>query len=196
MDSKLAFNAHINSICKKAHSTRQFLQRTLSRCDRDTKAKAYSTFVRPIVDYSCSVWDPSKENKSQAERLESVQNKAVRFAHNNWKRTASVSAMRVGLGWDTLEERRAQARLCMLYKIKHNLVAIPISLFPHSKYIITSCGTPVRFLLPGPVTSGYQRTFMYAAPALWNRARLPGGTIDAPDPETFRSAITGVGLTA
>ena len=45
LDHKLTFTAHINSICKKAHSTRQFLQRTLSRCSQDSKSQAYKPFA-------------------------------------------------------------------------------------------------------------------------------------------------------
>ena len=126
LDQKLTFKAHINSICKKAHSTRQFLQRTLSHCDRGSKSQAYTTFVRPIVEYASTVWDPHQWNKSQTNHIEAVQNKAARFVCNDWRRTSSVTAMRQHLEWLTLQERRAKARMCMMHKIYMNLVAIPI----------------------------------------------------------------------
>ena len=196
LDSKLTFRDHISSVCKKAHSTRQFLQRTLSRCDRETKERAYTTFVRPIVEYGCSVWDPFTKNASQTEQVESVQNKAIRFANNNWKRTSSVTTMRLDMGWDILQERRALARLSMMHKITHQLVAIPLNLFRYSPYHITPCGFPLRILIPNAKSSSYQRTFMFAAPSLWNKARLSADTIRDPNPETFRSNIAGLGLSA
>ena len=32
-----------------------------------------------------------------------------------------------GLGWRTLEQRRADARLCLIYKIVNQMVALPLS---------------------------------------------------------------------
>ena len=52
-DSKLSFNHHIQDITKKANNTRQFLQRTLSRCDRATKEVCYNTYVRPTLHPLC-----------------------------------------------------------------------------------------------------------------------------------------------
>ena len=187
LDKTLNFNAHINSICTKANSTRQFLQRTLSRCSRQSKSQAYTTFVRPIVEYGSTVWDPHNGNQSQATRLESVQNKAVRFVCSDWRRTASVSGMRVAMHWETLQERRAKARLYMLYKISHSLVAIPLSLFPYTSTFVDTRGAPTKFVNPHSNTSAYRSTFMVAAPFLWNH--LPPGTSTAPDLEAFRRAL-------
>ena len=39
---------------------------------------------------------------------------------------APVTNMVNSLGWETLETRRLRARLTMLYKIKNNLIAIPL----------------------------------------------------------------------
>ena len=126
LDKKLTFNPHINSICKKAHSTRQFLQRTLYHCDKRAKALAYTTFVRPVVEYASTVWDPHTRNNSQVKRLEAVQNKAVRFACRDWRPKQSVSKMRESLEWLTLHERRAKARVYMMHKIYNLYVAIPL----------------------------------------------------------------------
>ena len=194
LDSKLSFREHINSICKKANSTRQFLQRTLARCDRDPKVAAYKTFVRPILDYGSSVWDPHHENATQTGQLESVQNKAVRFVCSNWRRSSSVSAMRDELSLTTLQERRARACLCMMYKVTHHLVAIPSNLFPLSQATMTTRGAPQKFLIPPKPSVGYRRTFVIAAPTMWNG--LPAHIIQAPDLEVFSRALSTVVLTA
>ena len=194
LDRKLTFKPHINSITKKAHSTRQFLQRTLTHCDQRSKAQAYTTFVRPIVEYASSVWDPHVWNKSQTAQLEATQNKAARFVCSNWRRTASVSAMREQLQWLSLQERRARARVCIMHKIFYGLVAIPLE--PHfvpSAQSMSTRGAHVKFT-PGTYnTISHRRTFMVAAPAMWNG--LPAHMTRMPDPEAFRSAITAVRLT-
>ena len=49
IDSKLAFNAHVDAIVKKANSTRAFLARNIHRCCRKGKQMAYTTYIRPTA---------------------------------------------------------------------------------------------------------------------------------------------------
>ena len=195
LDSKLTFGKHINSICKKAHSTRQFLQRTLSHCDRRSKVQAYTTFVRPIVEYASTVWDPQTWNQSQANQVEAVQRKAARFVCNNWRRTSSVSAMMEQLQWLSLQERRARARLYMLHSIYHNNVAIPLRpVFMPSTHPMPKRITHVYFPPPVASTQAHERTFMIAAPTMWNGLEAQMTLIQSPD--AFRSAMATVSLIA
>ena len=58
LDSTLSFNIHIDSICKKANSVLSFIQRNFRKCHRKVKIDAHNYFVKPILDYSASVWTP------------------------------------------------------------------------------------------------------------------------------------------
>ena len=51
----------------------------------------------------------------------------------NFNRRASVTQIVQDLGWRTLDQRRADARLCLFYKIVHGLVALPLP-----EYILTA----------------------------------------------------------
>ena len=53
--------------------------------------------------------------------LERVQRKAARFCLQNYTPTASVIAMLKDLGWKTLQQRRQEARLSMMYQMTHNI---------------------------------------------------------------------------
>ena len=57
-----------------------------------------------------------------------IQQKAARFVFNDFARLSSVSTMLEFLGWDSLEKRRDQLTLIMLFKIINNHVAIPLPL--------------------------------------------------------------------
>ena len=59
MNTRLSWKKHVHEICGKANQTRQFWQRNLVACKPETKLQCYKTFVRPIVEYSSSVWDSS-----------------------------------------------------------------------------------------------------------------------------------------
>ena len=89
IQSKLNWKPHIHNITKKANSGRAFLQRNLSNCPRPVKEQAYKTYVRPILEYASTVWDPhTKELTSQ---LELVQRRAARFVTADYRRRHSVT---------------------------------------------------------------------------------------------------------
>ena len=54
----LKWNTHVSNICTKANRTLGFLRRNLAACPLDVKESAYKGLVRPILEYSSSVWDP------------------------------------------------------------------------------------------------------------------------------------------
>ena len=73
----LCWDAHINNIVSKANSTLGFLRRNLKISSRRVKEQAYKSFVRPILEYACSVWDP--HTQKQIDKIEAVQRRAARF---------------------------------------------------------------------------------------------------------------------
>ena len=122
MDSKLAFNTHVDAIVKKANSTRAFLARNIPRCCRKVKQMAYTTYIRPIVKYASPVWDP--QTKRNANKIEMVQRRFARYVTGNFDRTSSVTSLLNCLSWPTLEEKRRQYYLAVMYRIFHNQVDI------------------------------------------------------------------------
>ena len=55
------------------------------------------------------------------QNLKPVQHRSVRWAIRDYQRTSSVTQ----LNWRTLEQRRIDSRLTIMYKITYDLVAIP-----------------------------------------------------------------------
>ena len=62
--------------------------------------------------------------KKDISALESVRRKAAQFCPQNCNRHASVTDMIKDLGWATLETRRRQSRLTLMYKLTHGLIDI------------------------------------------------------------------------
>ena len=100
------------------------LRRVLSDCSTDVKFKAYTTLVRPQLEYTCSGWNPyTKQNIHQNEL---VQHRAARFVFRDYSNFSRVTPTLKQLGWDTLEERRLSYKLSVFYEILQGLVGISL----------------------------------------------------------------------
>ena len=142
--------------------------------------------VRPILEYASSVWDPHEEQDKHA--LEMVQRRAARFAFNNYFETTPgvVTNMLTSLGWPTLEERRRNNRLIMLFKIQHNLVGID-----PTRYLTDSDARTrgSKFRQDQTYHRAIWHTFFPRTTSEWNH--LPMNTSSAPSLEVFRSRLSG-----
>ena len=117
LQSNAGWDKHIDGVCAKANRTLGFIRRNLRVAPRKTKEIAYKALVRPILEYSSTVWDPASQK--HIKNLEKIQRRAARFVCGNYQKKASVDKMLKELKWPSLQKRREKARLCMLYKIKN-----------------------------------------------------------------------------
>ena len=85
----------------------------------------YFALVRPILDYASVVCD--QHTTSDIQRLEMIQRRAAQFVINNYKRTeGTVTDILSKLEWPSLQQRRKESRLVVMYKIQHQDIAVPI----------------------------------------------------------------------
>ena len=62
LSSNLDWGKHISNIVGKANRTLGFVRRYLGRCTETVKSQAYTTPVRPRLQYASSAWDPIPRN--------------------------------------------------------------------------------------------------------------------------------------
>ena len=110
-----------------------FLRRNLFSCPQAVKEAAYNSLVRPILEYGSSVWDPSSNGLNG--ELENVQKRASRFVTINYSRGTGIMTGILGeLKWETLQKRRKDNRLILLYKGLKGRARIPtVDLTPPKK---------------------------------------------------------------
>ena len=104
------------------------LRRNLRHCSQTCRKNAYTSLVRSTLEYGATVWDP--HSKNDIDRIERVQRRGARFILQDYKsRTPGVvTKMLADLGLPTLQERRKELRLTLLFKVAKGLVpAIPPS---------------------------------------------------------------------
>ena len=111
------WSEHIKLITDTAWSRLNLLRVLKFRIKRRALQKLYFAFIRPLLEYSCSVWDNcSTENKKI---LESIHTEAARIITGSTK-LCNIEKLYSELGWETLQERRNKQKLIIFYKILHN----------------------------------------------------------------------------
>jgi hypothetical protein len=127
----LRWKTHITDISKKANNTLGFLRRNIKTVNKRIKEHAYRAFVRPLLEYSSSVWDPYYQDDIDA--LEKIQNRAARWVTSRYRRTSHISEIIDTLQWPSLQARREKTRLETLFKFDKGLINIESQHLPVKK---------------------------------------------------------------
>jgi hypothetical protein len=183
----LRWNKHVDKVVSKSNNTLNFLRRNLRIKNPDVKTQAYKSLVRPLLEYSSTVWDPHTIELKN--KLEMVQRRAARYTLNRYRSTDSVTAMLKTLSWPTLAQRRLQARLTMMYKINHDLVSIDTHNYLSSKKHNTPTRTEntLAYHIPQSRTDYHRNSFYANTIRSWNL--LPEGIVSSATPESFKAAL-------
>ena len=182
----LSWGEHVQYTCAKAKKVlgllyRQFYNHTSS----DAMLQLYLSLVRPHLDYAASIWSPYT-NKDKT-LLENVQKFALRMATRCWDSSYQDLLELVNL--PTLEQRRLEARLCLLYRIIHNLCYFDNSVFALSTFCSHRRFHPLflKHAHPFAHTNSYFYSFVPHTITLWNS--LNTTTVTAPSLATFRNSL-------
>ncbi len=123
---------------------------------------------KPLMEYAAIIWDPFTD--ANIRKLEMVQRRSARMVYSDYRRTTSVTPMLHQLQWSTLQVRRAQMKVTIMYRIVHNLVDVPTTyLIP----ISSARGHGTCYLVPFARTECYQKSFFPDTIRLWNRLPQP-----------------------
>ena len=113
-----SWDEHIVNISEKAWTRVNLLKALKFRVSRKSLEKMYFAYVRPLLEYSDTVWD----NCSLASKklLDAVHIEAARIVSGGTK-LCSVDKLFQELGWEPLQIRRNKHKLVTFYKILHGL---------------------------------------------------------------------------
>jgi hypothetical protein len=78
--SDLSWADQVNFTVKNSWKALHFTVRVLKKGNGNTKSLAYTSLVRPILEYGAACWDPYR--KGQVNALDRLQNMAAKFAHH------------------------------------------------------------------------------------------------------------------
>ena len=147
----------------------------------------YTTLLRPLVEYASIIWDP--HTNANINRLEMVQRKYARFVFYDYRTTSSVTAMLDQLQWSSLQERRAQAKVEMMYRIVNDLVDIPTSYLTPT---LMMRGHTQKYLVPFARIDVFRHSFFPDGIRLLNA--LPQQLVDSASLDCFRGQTQSIQL--
>ena len=185
VSSNLSWGSHIDRITGTAHKTLGFVKRNIKTKMSGVREAAYTTLVRPQLEYAAAIWDP--HHKDKIDQIEKVQRRAARWTSCNFDTRASVSDMLETLGWRSLQQRRADARLCLFFKIVNNMVAVSLPDYIQPNPRTSRRGHSRSFCQLHTGKDYYKYSFFPLAIVQWNA--LPEDVVSSPNLDIFKAAV-------
>ena len=184
LSDDLTWQRHVDITTSK--TTLGFIRRNLGECSKQVKVTAYTTMVRPTLEYSSTVWDP--KSPTLCHKVEQVQRKAARFVHSSYtdRTPGCVTKMVQDLGWESLEHRRYISRLMMLFKIHHQIVEVSGATEVLQLNDSRTRGSH-RFKQSSGATTFYRDSFFHRTISDWNG--LPTQVTDCTTIEAFQASL-------
>ena len=109
---------HIETIRDSAMKSINILRKLKYTLSRKTLNKIYNTFILPLLEYACEVWDGC--SKQDEEKLEKVHLEAARII-TGLPIYASRESLYKETGWEKLKQRRERRKLCLFHKIHYGI---------------------------------------------------------------------------
>ena len=175
----LKWNHHVKNMTTKANRTLGYIRRNIRK--KNTKAYARQHIKSPV-------W--SQHTYTNVSLIETVQRRAARWVTHDYSSYRSVTQMINTLGWRSLEQRRADARLLLFY----NLVEIPLPTYIQRQIRMTRTTHSYHFIQIQTTSNYYKYSFSPLAIVQWNN--LPPSAVLLEDLTSARdlpfSALTTI----
>lgn len=191
----LNFSSHISIICRKASFCAHRILKAISVPRIETYKRAFTTYVRPILEYASIVWSPSQ--KLLIDRLENVQKRYTRVALNKidfYRFSSTPYSVRLShFGLEKLQKRRLIIDLTECFKIVRTGRNNPLlsNLFVVNNRAATRSG-PFSLKRPRFLTKTAQNSFIYRTVRLWNS--LPGDIRKSSSLLSFKTALKSIDI--
>ena len=176
------------SVLKKANARLKFLYRKKEFLNQNTRKLLVTSLIQCHFDYASSVWYTGLSQNLKS-KLQTTQNRVVRFIFNLEPRSHITTDHIKSLNWLPVQSRVDQFMLCHVFKIINNLAPQYLKQFflqtkQHSH--LTRLSVKGGFGIPKVKSCG-SKSFCFNAAKLWNN--LPSMVAQIPKYKTFKVAV-------
>ncbi len=189
-----SFVQHTSNIVRKSYYSMSVFFKCFLSNNLSALTTGYLSFVRPILEYSCTVWSPTLHHRSllacltSIDRLESVQRFFTRKLFRRCKLLDICYTDRLKfLKLEPLELRRLKLGLTMVFKILNGLVSVDL------KYLFelhprTSRGHSFKLKYPRFSRDARQNCFVVSIVPIWNG--LPNSVVASRNLRCFKRNLS------
>ena len=173
IDESLKYSEHISQITRKAMVRCKLIFKSFESRDRSLLCRAYKIYVRPILEYCSSVWNP--HHAYLIDKVEAVQRFFTKRLPGLWNVPYSERLLILGL--QSLKDRRVQGDLKLCFKILNGYVSTSLrQCFTVASSSITR-GHDRKLLKPYSSIEATKYFFANRVVDVWNA--LPNSTVTA-----------------
>ena len=105
MSNNFKWDMHVDDITSRVYQMLGMIKKVLNKASFKVKKVAYLTLCRPIIKFSCEVWDPYPVRHET--RLNNIQGRAVPFIANlRGVESVMVAREKLGLCYSVIDENR------------------------------------------------------------------------------------------
>jgi hypothetical protein len=159
--------------------------RAFSSRNIGTMLKAYTVYVRPLLECATPTWCPYlKKDIIAVEKVQKFYTRVL-FKRCGLQKTNYFSRLQL-LRLDTLEMRRVRNDLCMYFKILHGISVIDRSMFALCKS--RTRGHSMKLIKPFCRVDFIENAFCNRRINVWNS--LPESVVSAPTASLFLSRLS------
>lgn len=168
LSDDVKWSKHIDIIIARATKQVAVLRKLKFIVSRNFLENIYITFIRPLLEYCCEVWDNCSITDSN--RLEKVQLEAGRIA-TGLTLFSSINSIYQETGWEKLSIRREKRKLSLFYNIvNHNAPEYLYDLLPQTvnrrnNYNLRNAN---NLTVPYCRLSCFQKSYVPSSIKLWN----------------------------
>ena len=168
-DTRLDFNAHINSVINKANKIVGIIKRTFTYLDKETFLLLYKALVRPHLEYANVIWYP--RYKYQSASIERVQRGATKMLLE--VKELSYEQRLHYLDLPTLKYRRLRGDMIQMYKIMNRIDDIDWSYFFDKNMYERTRNTGEKVFIHYSRTNTRKTNFSRRVAPIWNTKLTP-----------------------
>ena len=113
-----SWHEHIDHVKAKSWFRLNIMRKLKFQLDRKSLEIIYTSFTRPLLEYSNVVWDNCTQYESND--LEKIQNEAARIVTGATKLT-SLQSLYIETDWESIASRRQKSKLVLFYKMQNEM---------------------------------------------------------------------------
>ena len=202
VDNQCLFRQHVSTICQKAYRATNVLFRCFNTDNANALIRGYKSFVRPILEYCSTVWNPfihAKYYLGMTGELENIQRYFTRRLYYRCRLDCNHDYLeRINhLQLESLELRRIYNDMTMVFKIVHKFIDLKdsdlLTMFNTTNNSVTTRGHAFKLKTRSFRLDIARNHFCNRVVPLWNS--LPSNIVNKRSPILFKAALRNIDFT-